>query len=140
MAASRLEHALSEVASSINSGFQPRGENQQAWTLQAQIWLLLAELYLKMDKTEAAHACIQEAGVLCPMSHIVSYTRGRYYEARDQLSEARRVYENAVSINPCHVKSLLRLGIVLHKLGNDRLAETTLRSAVSCDPTSSSAW
>lgn len=140
VAASRLEHALSEVASSINSGFQPRGENQQAWTLQAQIWLLLAELYLKMDKTEAAHACIQEAGVLCPMSHIVSYTRGRYYEARDQLSEARRVYENAVSINPCHVKSLLRLGIVLHKLGNDRLAETTLRSAVSCDPTSSSAW
>ena len=46
MARSRVEQALSEVASSLTSS-QPRSGPQQVWTLQIQIWLLSAELYLK---------------------------------------------------------------------------------------------
>ncbi|ESN96277.1 hypothetical protein HELRODRAFT_107437 [Helobdella robusta] len=144
VAASRLEQNLWEVASSLGSNLQPRSVvpsgPQQAILLQAQIWLLLAELYLKLKKLDSAQACIQEAGTLCPMSHVVSYMRGRYLESKGMLNEARKVYENAISINPSHVRSMLRLGIVLHRLGNDRLAETTLRNAVSSDPTSSMAW
>ena len=48
VAASRLEHALSEVASSMGSVYQARGGGrQQTWTLQMQIWLLLGTLPTK---------------------------------------------------------------------------------------------
>ena len=46
VAASRVEQALSEVASSLSS-YQPKPGPQQAWLLQIQIWLLTAQLYLK---------------------------------------------------------------------------------------------
>lgn len=36
-------------------------------------FLLLAELYLKLELFDSAYACIQEAGNVCPMSHVVSY-------------------------------------------------------------------
>jgi hypothetical protein len=42
IAASRMERALSEVASSVNS-FTPRPGSQQSWLLQAQIWLQLGQ-------------------------------------------------------------------------------------------------
>ncbi|RXG69514.1 Tetratricopeptide repeat protein 7B [Armadillidium vulgare] len=47
VAASRVEAALSEVASSLSSYQQKKGP-QQAWLLQIQIWLLTAQLYLKL--------------------------------------------------------------------------------------------
>ena len=43
VAASRMERALSEVASSLNSSFAPRHGTQQSWLLQAQIWLQLGK-------------------------------------------------------------------------------------------------
>lgn len=46
IAASRVEQALSEVASSLSS-YQPKPGPHQAWLLQIQIWLLTAQLYLK---------------------------------------------------------------------------------------------
>lgn len=46
VAASRVEAALSEVASSLSS-YHPKKGPQQAWLLQIQIWLLTAHLYLK---------------------------------------------------------------------------------------------
>lgn len=46
VAASRVEQALSEVASSLSS-YQPKPGPHQAWLLQIQIWLLTAQLYIK---------------------------------------------------------------------------------------------
>ncbi len=43
IAASRVEHALSEVVSSMNSDYTPKQGPNQTWTLQAQIWLHLGE-------------------------------------------------------------------------------------------------
>lgn len=72
IAASRVEHALSEVASSISS-FMPRPGPQRAWLLQAQIWLLLAEVYLEMGEVSSAAASVHEAAVIFPLSHNVLY-------------------------------------------------------------------
>ena len=46
IAASRVEHALSEVVSSINSSYQPyrQGPNH-SWILQAQIWLHMGKCF-----------------------------------------------------------------------------------------------
>ncbi|XP_064601863.1 tetratricopeptide repeat protein 7B-like isoform X2 [Liolophura sinensis] len=140
LAASRVEQALSEVASTVNSGFQPRPGPQQTWYLQAQIWLHLAELYLDMDKVCEAESCVIETSGIFPLSHQVAYMKGRVFEYKQNYSEAKSNYENAVSINPGHIKSLHHLGLVLHYMNNDRLAEKVLRDAVNADPTSHLSW
>jgi tetratricopeptide (TPR) repeat protein len=141
VAASRLEQTLSEVASSIGSGgAQPRPGPQQTWVIHTQIWLQLADLYLGSSKFDSAYACIQEAASCNPVSHAVSYMRGRLSEAKEDYVEAKKFYESAVAINPMHIKSLHRLGIVLHAVGNNRLAEKVLRDAVNYDPTYCQAW
>lgn len=73
LAASRVEQALSEVASSISS-LAPRPGPQRAWLLQLQVWLLIAEIYLVLDQVSAAAASIAEATSIFPLSHHIMYT------------------------------------------------------------------
>lgn len=139
IAASRVEHALSEVASSLSS-FVPRPGPQKAWVLQVQIWLLLAEIYITMEEFEWASACVQEATGIYPLSHQVMFMRGLIYEQKKAFTEARQWYQNAVAINPTHVRSLQHLGLVYHYLDCQRLAEKTLRDAAKMDPNSCLTW
>lgn len=71
-AASRVEQALSEVASSMSS-FNPRPGPQRAWLLLLEIWLLLAELYLALEQPEDVQQCIQEATQIFPPSHHIMH-------------------------------------------------------------------
>ncbi|KAK6631736.1 hypothetical protein RUM43_013800 [Polyplax serrata] len=139
IAASRVEHALSEVASSLSS-FTPRPGPQHAWVLQVQIWLLLAEIYIEMDELHGASACLQEATSIYPLSHQVMYMRGLLHEKKREFNEARQWFQNAVAINPTHVKSLQHLGLIYHYLGYHRLAEKTLRDAARIDPNACMTW
>lgn len=72
LAASRIEHALSEVASSLSS-FSPRPGPQKAWLIQFKIWLLLADVYLTIEQPNEAINCIHEANLINPVSHQVMY-------------------------------------------------------------------
>ncbi|GFN98997.1 tetratricopeptide repeat protein 7b [Plakobranchus ocellatus] len=140
MAASRVEKALSDLASSMNSSFQPRVGPQRSWIIQAQIWLNLAELYLSLNQVNEAQSCALETFNLFPHSVFVFFLRGLVLEHRGYWTEAKVCFENAVAVNPAHTKSLYHLGIVLHKLGDNRLAEKTLRDAVNLDPCFHKAW
>lgn len=73
LAASRVEQALSEVASSISS-FTPKPGPQRAWLLQLQIWLLLTEVFLMLDQPNGAVLSLQEATNIFPLSHHIMYT------------------------------------------------------------------
>ncbi|XP_014284960.1 tetratricopeptide repeat protein 7B isoform X1 [Halyomorpha halys] len=139
LAASRVEQALSEVASSLST-FTPKPGPQRAWLLQLQIWLLLAELYLSMDQIPSAANCIQEAASIYPLSHHIMFTRGLVHEQKREFIEARQCFQNAVSINPSHIKSLQHLGLMYHYLGNQRMAEKVLRDAARIDPHSPKTW
>lgn len=140
VAASKMEQTLSEGVSSLGSNGAHRPGPQQAWTLQAQIWLSLAEVYMSSGKLDSARACIEEASSLCPMSHVLFYMKGQLEEAHGRCKTAQQFYDSAVSINPRHVKSLIRLGVLLHRLGNDRRAEVTLRKAVNTDHMCTASW
>ncbi|XP_046670880.1 LOW QUALITY PROTEIN: tetratricopeptide repeat protein 7B-like [Homalodisca vitripennis] len=140
LAASRVEQALSEVASSISS-FTPRPGPQRAWLLQLQVWLLVAEIYLALDQVSAAAASIQEATSIFPLSHHIMYTvRVLVHEHKHEFMEAKQCYQNAVAINPSHIKSLQHLGLMYHYLGSHRLAEKTLRDAAKIDPHAPTTW
>lgn len=62
-----------------------------------------------MSKPAEAAACTQEASNLFPTSHNVLYMRGQIAELRGNMDDAKRWYEEALSINPTHVKSMQRL-------------------------------
>lgn len=68
-----------------------------------------AEVYIGMSKPAEASACTQEAANLFPTSHNVLYTRGQIAELRGNIEEAKRWYEEALSISPTHVKTMQRL-------------------------------
>ncbi|XP_029049892.1 tetratricopeptide repeat protein 7B isoform X2 [Osmia bicornis bicornis] len=139
LAASRVEQALSEVASSLSS-FTPKPGPQRAWLLQLQVWLLLTEVYLVLDQPNGAVLSLQEATNIFPLSHHIMYTRGLLHEYKLEYMEAKQCYQNAVSINPSHIKSLQHLGLIYHYLGSQRLAEKTLRDAAKIDPNSHQTW
>ncbi|XP_026669327.1 tetratricopeptide repeat protein 7B isoform X3 [Ceratina calcarata] len=73
LAASRVEQALSEVASSLSS-FTPKPGPQRAWLLQLQVWLLLTEVYLVLDQPNGAVLSLLEATNIFPLSHHIMYT------------------------------------------------------------------
>lgn len=83
-----------------------RAVNQESLSLCS---VPTAEVYIGIGKPAEATACTQEAANLFPMSHNVLYTRGQVAELRGNLDEARRWYEEALSISPTHVKSMQRL-------------------------------
>ncbi|XP_043998491.1 tetratricopeptide repeat protein 7B-like isoform X3 [Gambusia affinis] len=108
IAASRAEQALSEDASSLQSS-APKPGPPHAWLTLAQIWLHAAEVYIGMKKPEEATSCTQEAANLSPTSHNMMHMRGQIAELKGNLDEAKQWYEEALSINPTHVKSMQRL-------------------------------
>ncbi|XP_069961157.1 tetratricopeptide repeat protein 7B-like isoform X7 [Cherax quadricarinatus] len=139
VAASRVEQALSEVASSLSS-YQPKPGPHQAWLLQIQIWLLTAQLYIKTDQLTEAANCLQEASSIFPMSHHIMFMKGLLHEKKHEFHEAQTCYQNALAINPYHLKSLRHLGVVYHYLGRERLAEKTLMDAIRIDPHDHHSW
>ncbi|XP_041668108.1 tetratricopeptide repeat protein 7B isoform X1 [Cheilinus undulatus] len=139
IAASRVEQALSEVASSLQSS-APKHGPLHPWMTLAQIWLHAAEVYIGMSKPAEASACTQEAANLFPTSHNVLYMRGQIAELRGNMDEAKRWYEEALSINPTHVKTMQRLGLILHQLQRYSLSEKVLRDAVQVNSTAHDVW
>ncbi|XP_068608418.1 tetratricopeptide repeat protein 7B [Brachionichthys hirsutus] len=139
IAASRVEQALSEVASSLQSSAPKQGP-LHPWMTLAQIWLHAAEVYAGMSKPAEASACTQEAANLFPTSHNVLYMRGQIAELRGNTDEAKRWYEEALSINPTHVKTMQRLGLILHQLQRYSLSEKVLRDAVQVNSTAHDVW
>uniref|UniRef100_A0A182FV09 Tetratricopeptide repeat protein 7 N-terminal domain-containing protein n=1 Tax=Anopheles albimanus TaxID=7167 RepID=A0A182FV09_ANOAL len=139
LAASRIEHALSEAASSLSS-FSPRPGPQKAWMIQFKVWLLLADVYLAIEQPNEAINCIQEASLINPVSHQVMYMRGQIHVFQSQWPEAKQCFLNAVSANPYHTDTLRALGEAHLTLGEPRLAEKTLKDAAKIDPNCPKIW
>lgn len=59
---------------------------------------------------------------------------------KEEWTDAKVCFQNAVAINPLHVKSLQQLGLVYHYLGLQGLAETTLREAAKIEPHNTVTW
>lgn len=82
-----------------------------------------------MSKPAEASACTQEAANLFPTSHNVLYMRGQIAELRGNMDEAKRWYEEALSINPTHVKTMQRL--VIHRTHTHTHSQTWMLSFCS---------
>uniref|UniRef100_A0A8C7XUZ7 Tetratricopeptide repeat domain 7B n=1 Tax=Oryzias sinensis TaxID=183150 RepID=A0A8C7XUZ7_9TELE len=93
--------------------FYPHVSELNMVALSPSVCSQTAEVYIGMSKPAEAAACTQEAANLFPTSHNVLYMRGQIAELKGNIEEAKRWYEEALSINPTHVKTMQRL---LHQL------------------------
>lgn len=139
LAASRIEHAFSEAASSMSS-FCPKPGPPRVWHIQLKIWLLLADVYLASDLPAEAENCVQEASLINPLSHLVMYMRGKVNVYLSQWTEAKQCFLNAVSSNPLYPEGLRAMGEAHYLLGEPRLAEKYLKDAIRLDPGSPKTW
>ncbi|KAI8037616.1 hypothetical protein M5D96_009778 [Drosophila gunungcola] len=138
-AVSRVEQALSEAASSLSS-FTQRPGPRRPWMLQIEIWLLLADVYLRIDQPNEALNCIHEASQIYPLSHQIMFMRGQVHVYLEQWFDAKQCFLNAVAANPNHTEALRALGQAHLILGEPRLAEKMLKDAAKLDPSCPKIW
>ncbi|XP_030567615.1 tetratricopeptide repeat protein 7B [Drosophila novamexicana] len=138
-AVSRVEQALSEAASSLSS-FTQRPGPRRPWMLQIEIWLLLADVYMRIDQPNEALNCIHEATQIYPLSHQIMFMRGQVHVYLEQWLEAKQCFLNAVAANPNHTEALRALGETHLILGEPRLAEKMLKDAAKLDPNCPKIW
>ncbi|XP_066552512.1 tetratricopeptide repeat protein 7A [Amia ocellicauda] len=137
IAASRLEQAMSEM--SAHSSMQRHGP-ARVWSTLEHIWLQAAELFVAQRRLREATQCVQEAGGLFPASHSMLLLRGRLAELRGADSEAKTLYDEALTIHPQGVRILLHLGQLLVRTGRPGLGEKVLRDAVQAQSMAHEAW
>ncbi|KAH8280421.1 hypothetical protein KR018_006699 [Drosophila ironensis] len=138
-AVSRVEQALSEAASSLSS-FTQRPGPRRPWMLQIEIWLLLADVYLRIDQPNEALNCIHEASQIYPLCHQIMFMRGQVHVYLEQWLDAKQCFLNAVAANPHHTEALRALGETHLILGEPRLAEKMLKDAAKLDPSCPKIW
>ncbi|XP_043662000.1 tetratricopeptide repeat protein 7B isoform X2 [Drosophila teissieri] len=136
---SRVEQALSEAASSLSS-FTQRPGPRRPWMLQIEIWLLLADVYLRIDQSNEALNCIHEASQIYPLSHQIMFMRGQVHVYLEQWFDAKQCFLNAVAANPNHTEALRALGEAHLILGEPRLGEKMLKDAAKLDPSCPKIW
>ncbi|XP_023178197.2 tetratricopeptide repeat protein 7B isoform X2 [Drosophila hydei] len=136
---SRVEQALSEAASSLSS-FTQRPGPRRPWMLQIEIWLLLADVYMRIDQPNEALNCIHEATQIYPLSHQIMFMRGQVHVYLEQWLDAKQCFLNAVAANPNHTEALRALGETHLILGEPRLAEKMLKDAAKLDPNCPKIW
>ena len=156
----RMEQTLSEVTSldSVpanttglgsaaadslsNSSRTSNGKSKQLWNLHLHIWLLVIELYIKLDQLNEAESCIFDGVnmIFGPLSHQLMFVKGLLAKERGRLLEAKAFLQNAISINPNHAKALQQLGHVYFLLGNHLAADKYLRDSLKIDSTLHETW
>ncbi|KAH8373002.1 hypothetical protein KR009_009629 [Drosophila setifemur] len=138
-AVSRVEQALSEAASSLSS-FTQRPGPRRPWMLQIEIWLLLADVYLRIDQPNEALNCIHEASQIYPLAHQIMFMRGQVHIYLEQWMDGKQCFLNAVAANPNHTEALRALGETHLIMGEPRLAEKMLKDAAKLDPSCPKIW
>ena len=96
--------------------------------------------YIKLNKIDEGERCLKEICSLVPLSHQLFYMRGLINDARNQLKSAKENYNDALSINPFHIATLIQLTELLLRMGNFSLAEKYARDAISVQPANYQAW
>ncbi|XP_021951202.1 tetratricopeptide repeat protein 7B isoform X2 [Folsomia candida] len=139
----RADAALSEIASSIsihNSVLHSTTQSELAWAAQINIWLMITDIYLKLDQPNQAVSSLDEASQISYTHPDVLYYRGQVAEYCKEYSEARIAYESAIAVRPTHIRALQSLALMQHYFGSHRLAEKTLQDALKLDPYEHHTW
>lgn len=108
--------------------------------MQAQIWCMIAEIFIKASKPSDANMCVQEAQSLAPYLPAVSTANAKLLEAENQLQVTLDQYTSALVLQPYNAVTLVHIGRILYLQGKFEQAEKHLREAIAIDRFSHEAW
>lgn len=107
---------------------------------QASVWLGIAHIFLSLGQYKDAEDCLSQAKDYAPWSSDVPFYEGRIAEEQGNHDLALPKYQKSLAINPLHVPSLLRLGILYLRQDQLALSEKYLLSCLRKDERSHEAW
>lgn len=133
---------LDKVDLHVTSSSKSSKHHTTMFNIHLHIWLLIIELFIKLDQLDQAESAIFEGAnsLFGPFSHQMMYVKGLLAKAKGNLDEARTYLQNAVSINPLHCKALQQLAHVYHLLDNNLVAEKYIRDSLKIDATVHESW
>ncbi|KAG9510992.1 Tetratricopeptide repeat protein 7B, partial [Fragariocoptes setiger] len=109
---------------------------------ELQVWLLIADIYIKLGQLSDAESCISEASnhVTGPLSHQVMYVKGLVYKAKRNYLEAKTMFQSCIALEPNHAKALQQLAYIHHLLGKNSAAERFLKDSLEVDQGLPETW
>lgn len=137
------QHSSSNISSGLTNLMQSNTFQQQLISMQMQIWILVAELFIKLGQFDEAECCLIEncqQQIFGILSHQLMYIKGKLCISRNQLNEAKILLQSCISINPRHSNALQQLGLTYHLMGNHVSAEKYLRDSLNFDANCVETW
>lgn len=107
-------------------------QEQSFFNYELSIWLLAAEIYIKIGHLEDAEMCTDEGSSYTngALSYEVMFVRGLIAKAKSNLMEAKTFFQSCLALSPKHARALQQLAHVYFLLGNFVTAEKFLRDSL----------
>ncbi|XP_076925544.1 protein NPGR2-like [Bidens hawaiensis] len=111
--------------------------------LELETWHDLAMVYISLSQWRDVEACLSRSEAIKYYSSSRWHITGSLYEAKGLDKEALKAYENALDIDPGHVRSFVSMAMVLRRLGGGKsgpVIRSFLTEALQLDRMNSQAW
>lgn len=117
-------------------------KRQDPFTQEMTIWLLVAEIFIKIGSISDAELCVDEASLHATgaLSYQILFIRGLISKAKNNLNEARSFFQSCLALSPRHPKALQQLAHVHYLLGNHSIAEKFLKDSLDLDADCHRSW
>jgi tetratricopeptide (TPR) repeat protein len=112
-------------------GFQT--EQQSLDMVRGHARYMITITITSQEKAKSKGANVSVTDLSAPKKARKECEKGQRAFQKDNLPEARRRLESAVSAYPCYARAQTSLGMTLELLGENALAEKAFRKAIECD-------
>ncbi|XP_026420245.1 protein NPGR2-like [Papaver somniferum] len=128
---------------SRRTGVLSKGNRSHERSLELEIWIDLAKIYISLSQWRDAEVCLCKSKAISPHSASRWHAVGLLYQAKSLHKEALDAFVEALGNQDTYVPSLISTANILRQKGNNQsvsLAETYLSAAVQLDRMNHSAW
>ncbi|CAN0897602.1 Protein NPGR2 [Linum grandiflorum] len=119
-----------------------KNDGISARQLELEVWHDLASLYISLSRWRDAEVCLSKSKSIQPFSAARCHIMGTLYEKKGLLEEALMAFITGLSIDSCHVASLVSTAVVLRKIhtASNETLRSFLMGALRLDRMNASAW
>lgn len=135
------ESVLNEIESTLSGSVMRSADTGHSNYPLAMALYQTSELLIRMDVTDGALECVEEAKKLMKGNRKqILLTKGMVLENSSDDEEAIAIYKEAISIDPTFFNAIMRLGVLNLGKGRHIEAEKCFRDCITLNPLSADAW
>lgn len=120
----------------------PARSRDESYSLELTVWLLVAEIFIKIGSICDAELCVDESSAHAngALSYKILFVRGLIAKAKNLLMEAKRFFQSSLALFPKCPKALQQVAHVHHLQGNHLTAEKFLKDSLDIDSNCPKSW